>query len=157
MKFSNAILLFTLLIFVTVFAVTKSAQACQPCVLYNLDETIKMADLIVIAQKSENQAELGSNGSADFPDTVRMRVVMSLKGKAPAEEIVVNSFDGICLNGISPDPAKYYVVLLEKYNDIFDAVKHGCGVKALVYENAEVKLPTKSMSLDEFESYVRTR
>lgn len=137
------------------FGLMPHAWSCEPCALYDLKKTIKLADLIVVGKKSENQDGLTQTGAADKPDVVRVRVIMSLKSKAPAGELVVNSYDGECPNGMVVDATHYYVMFLEKQGNEYDSVQRGCGIKTLVYENASVIVDGKPMVLDDFEAYVR--
>ncbi len=132
------------------FLITISVvYACQPCgSSLNFEETAAKADLIIIGQRtdfSSNEQDSFSN----LPDSINVKIFEILKGDIKQNEIIINSWNGMCGYGITVDDAIYVMFLQEKV-EIYDAIDSGCSIKTYLIEDDKVNFEGKKILIDEF-------
>jgi hypothetical protein len=149
--------LYCLLILSTLHFFIIQAHACVPCPSkLSFDETLKRADLIIIGQRTDYEEREAFVELPQGPDTISVKILDTLKGKAPSDIITVNSWDGICAFGIVADNSIYFMALTKK-GPIFDAVNNGCAFKTRIFVNNGIKLKDgQTLKLKELKKRVST-
>jgi hypothetical protein len=132
------------LILVALLAV-QIVYACQPCPeVLTFDESVAEADAIIIGER------VGSGPSTgDGPDWITVKVYEVLKGSVDEQRIRVNSWNGMCAYGIVVEDG-LYVMILSKYENEYDAVHGGCGVKTFPVESEMVMMADGPVPVDDF-------
>ncbi len=145
------ILLLSTLIF---FFTPSAAFACEPCPkILNLAETIEEAQFIIIGQKVARCSPFSSRKSLGDPDCMEVKINQVLKGTIDTDKIKVATFYGMCPYGITTvKDDRFYMMFLAGANRemVYEAVRWGCSVKALLVENDTVKYKGERISTDEF-------
>jgi hypothetical protein len=131
-----------------VLLLSAAAFACRPCEsTLNLEQSAGKAELIIVGER------LDFSPKEVRPQSIKVRVVSTLKGEAGRKKIVVRSwYRRVCPYGIVVDDRRY-VMFLAKSVEMpgkYEAVEEGCGVKTLSVRNNEVLVDEKRMSLAEF-------
>lgn len=122
--------------------------ACQPCPsTLNFEETVEKSDLIIIGQRTDFSPD--EQDSFEGPDSINVKIIEILKGNTNQNQIIVNSWNGMCEYGIVVDEKKY-VMLLQEKDGMYDAVDFGCSVKTFSVENDLVEFNGDKISIDEF-------
>lgn len=127
------------------------AQACEPCFeIWDLDQTAEGADLIIVGRKVSEGPSTGDapNGG---PDWIQVRVEEVLKGEVDANQIQVNSWDGMCDYGIVADSGSY-VMFLAWNGEMYGAVNIGCAVRQYPVQGDVVDVDGQAMAMDAFAS-----
>jgi hypothetical protein len=130
----------------TVVLLSAAAFACQPCEsTLNLEQSAGKAELIIVGER------LDFSPKEVRPQSIKVRVVNILKGKAERKKIVVRSWYQICPYGIIVDDQRFVMFLSKSVEmpGMYEAVDGGCGVKTLSVQNKEVVVEGKRMSLAE--------
>ena len=130
----------------TVLLLSVGAFACQPCESkLTLEQSARKAELIIVGQRvdySPNEVQ---------PQTIKVRVLSVLKGKAENKEISVRSWYQMCPYGIIVDSQRY-VMFLSKSAEmpgLWEPVEGGCGVKTLSVQKKVVLVGEERMSLSQ--------
>ena len=130
----------------TVLLLSVGAFGCQPCEsTLTLEQSARKAELIIVGQRvdySPNEVQ---------PQTIKVRVLSVLKGKAEHKEITVRSWYQMCPYGIIVDNQRY-VMFLSKSAEMpgfWEPVENGCGVKTLSMQKEEVLVGKERMSLSQ--------
>jgi hypothetical protein len=131
----------------TVLLSSAGAFACQPCQsTLTLEQSASKAELIIVGER------LNFSPNEVRPQSIKLRIVSILKGKAERKKIVVRSwYQKICPYGIIVDDQRYVMFLSKSVEmpGMYEAVEGGCGVKTLSVQNKEVLVEGKRMSLAE--------
>lgn len=127
------------------------ASACEPCVdVLTLEETAERADLIVIGYALEGITPSEFDGNFIGPDWMTLAVTQVIKGELRNNPIRVNSWNGMCQYGIVLEDNASYVIFLQDVGDMYDAVEHGCAVKALPVFDSFVEIQGERIPLIDF-------
>jgi hypothetical protein len=130
----------------TVLLSSAGAFACQPCQsTLTLEQSASKAVLIIVGER------LNFSSKELQPQSIKVRVVSILKGKAERKTIVVRSWYQMCPYGIIVDDQRYVMFLSKSVEmpGMYEAVEGGCGVKTLSVENKTVLVEGKRISLTE--------
>jgi hypothetical protein len=123
--------------------------ACEPCPsTLNFQETVEKSDLIVIGQRTDFSPN-EQDSFETLPESINVDIIEILKGSTNQNQITVNSWDGMCGYGIVVDD-KEYVMLLQKKDNMYDAVNFGCSIKTFSVDNGLVDFNGDKISIDEF-------
>ena len=136
------------IIFSFLFA-SSIVYACEPCPsTLNFEETVEKSDLIVIGQRTDFSPN-EQDSFETLPESINVDIIEILKGSNNQNQITVNSWDGMCGYGIVVDD-KEYVMLLQKKDNMYDAVNFGCSIKTFSVDNGLVDFNGDKISIDEF-------
>ena len=128
----------------TVLLLSAATFACQPCQsTLNLEQSAAKAELIIVGKR------LDFSPKEVEPQSIRVRALRALKGKAELKEIVVRSWHQMCPYGIIVGNQTYVMFLSRSAEmpGMYEAVEGGCGVKTLLVQNNLVLVEGKKMTL----------
>ena len=134
--------------------INSEIHACEPCIPINFEETVRIADLIVIGKKAANGPSMKMDHFPDASDWIEIKILDILKGEESEEFIRVNSWNGMCDYGIVIDEKQYIIFLQERTVESedyqYDAVKFGCSLKTLPVVNDMIQIDEDEISKGEF-------
>lgn len=141
----------TLLLF-SLMLNTGVARACEPCLKeksMQFEATARAADLIIIGQRNDFSPDELTH-DVGGPDTIKVKVVRVLKGKASKEEITVKSWSGMCPYGIILNDNLQHVIFLKKYGETYHAVDM-CSVKDYAVKDDMVEFEDQKIGIEDFQ------
>jgi hypothetical protein len=130
----------------------SEARACEPCTKeasMQFEATARASDLIIIGQRDDFSPDELTHGVGG-PETINLKVVRTLKGKADRQEISVKSWSGMCPYGVIINDNLQHIVFLKKRGETYAAVEM-CSVKDYTIKDGHVEFGKQKISVEDFQ------
>jgi hypothetical protein len=129
----------------------SEARACEPCLKeksMQFEETARTSDLIIIGRRTDFSPDELRTGIG--PETIKVKVVRVLKGKASRKEIKVKSWSGMCPYGVILNDNLQHVIFLKKLGALYYAVDM-CSVKDYIIKDGMVEFEDQKIGIEDFQ------